>query len=158
MRVKHPARLIFTILLCELVGLIATPVTINAIPVWYATLAKPFFSPPNWIFGPVWTVLYFMMGYAAYLIWERGINKNLVKTALLFFVIQLFLNSLWSFLFFGLHSPILGFIDIIVLWIFILLTILKFSKISKVAAYLLIPYFFWVSFASLLNVSIIILN
>ncbi len=148
---KQIKKLIITVIGCELVGLVGTPFTVAAIPTWYQSLNKPFFSPPNWIFGPVWTALYLLMGISAYLVWIK-------KGALNYFLIQLFLNFLWSVLFFGLRSPLLGFIDIVTLWIFILITILQFYKISKPAAYLLIPYLLWVSFATLLNLSIILLN
>ena len=141
-----------------MVGLAATPFTISAIPTWYQTLQKPTFSPPNWIFGPVWTILYFLMGVAAYLIWIKGLEKMAVKTALKFFLVQLLFNFLWSILFFGLHSPILALIDILILWILIVITVIKFYKISKTASYLLIPYLLWVSFATILNLSIVLLN
>ena len=144
---------------CELVGIAATPFTLSAIPTWYQTLNKPIFSPPNWVFGPVWIILYFLMGLAVYLIWtSKTKNQKLRQVGLKYFSIQLGLNFLWSILFFGLHSPILGMIDIIILWILILLTTIKFYKISKIAAYLLVPYLLWVSFASLLNLFIILLN
>ena len=144
---------------CELVGIAATPFTLSAIPTWYQTLNKPIFSPPNWVFGPVWIILYFLMGLAVYLIWtSKTTNQKLRQVGLKFFSIQLGLNFLWSIFFFGLHSPILGMIDITILWILILITIIKFFKISKTASYLLIPYLLWVSFASLLNLFIILLN
>lgn len=151
-------KFITSILVCEAVGLLATPFTISSIQTWYSTLNKPSFSPPNWVFGPVWTILYFMMGVAAYIIWSKGLASKKIRYALSFFLIQLFFNFLWSIIFFGLRSPVLAFINILLLWIFIFLTILKFHKISKSAAYLLIPYLIWVSFASILNFSIIILN
>lgn len=150
--------LIMAVAIPELVGIVSTPVTIAAIATWYKTLNKPSFSPPNWIFGPVWTTLYLLMGIASYLIWKQGIKKPKVRVALTFYAIQLVLNFIWSFLFFGLHSPILALIDIVFLWVFIVLTILKFYKISKPATYLLIPYLLWVSFASVLNLAIVILN
>lgn len=143
---------------CGLVGILGTPFTISAIPTWYAALNKPFFSPPNWIFGPVWTVLYLLMGVSVFMIWSKGLGKKGVKKALSYFLIQLLLNFIWSILFFGLHSPVLALIDIILLWVTILFTIIHFAKILKPAAYLLIPYIFWVSFAALLNLSIVILN
>lgn len=143
---------------CELVGIISTPLTLSAIPTWYSTLNKPPFSPPNWIFGPVWTILYFLMGVSAFLIWQKGLKKRQVKEALIYFVAQLSFNFVWSILFFGLRSPILGLIDILVLWVLILVTIVKFYKISKTAAYLLAPYILWVSFALILNLSIVLLN
>lgn len=151
-------KFLVAVLGCELVGLLSTPITIHAIPTWYASLHKPFFNPPNWIFGPVWTILYFLIGIAVYFIWISGKKKKVVTQALLYFLIQLFFNFLWSFLFFGLQSPLLGMIDIIVLFILILVTIMKFSKVSKPATYLLLPYLLWVGFATLLNISIVLLN
>lgn len=151
-------KLLTSILVCEAVGLISTPFTVASVQTWYSILNKPSFSPPNWVFGPVWLILYFMMGVSAYLIWIKGLKNKKVKTALMFFLLQLFLNFLWSILFFGLHSPILGLIDILLLWLLIILTILRFYKISRPSSYLLIPYLLWVSFASILNFSIFILN
>lgn len=151
-------RIFTSISICELTGLMATPFTIAAIPTWYATLDKPALSPPNWIFGPVWTTLYALMGTAAFLVWEKGLDKKKVRGALRYFGIQLALNFLWSLLFFGLHSPFLALFDIALLWIVIIATIFKFYKISKPASYLLVPYLLWVTFASYLNYSIWILN
>ncbi len=155
---KDFSKLVASVVGCELVGILSIPFTISAITTWYVFLNKPFFSPPNWVFGPVWTILYFMMGISAFLIWQRGLGNKKVKRALTYFLIQLFFNFLWSFLFFGLHSPIIGLVDIIALLISIILTIGAFYKISKAAAYLLIPYFLWVSFATLLNIAIVLLN
>lgn len=151
-------KLITAIVGCELVGILATPFTLGSIPGWYQTLEKPFFSPPNFIFGPVWTTLYFLMGVSAYLVWEKGLHKKIVKNSLIYFLIQLGFNFLWSLIFFGLHLPLLAFLDIIILWILIFITIKKFAKLSKVASYLLIPYLLWVTFAALLNLSIVFLN
>ena len=156
--VKKLSKFLISAIGCELAGIATTPFTISSIPTWYQTLQKPPFSPPNWIFGPVWTILYFLMGVVAYLIWVKGLEKKAVKTALKFFLAQLLFNFFWSLLFFGLHSPILGLIDILILWALILITIIKFSKISKTAAYLLVPYLLWVSFATILNLSIVLLN
>lgn len=155
---KKLSKFLISTIGCELVGIAATPFTLSSIPTWYQTLTKPSFSPPSWIFGPVWTILYFLMGVAAYLVWIKGLEKRGVKKALSFFIAQLVFNFLWSILFFGLHSPVLALIDILILWILILITIIKFYKISKVASYLLIPYLFWVSFATILNLSIVLLN
>lgn len=151
-------KLILSIIVCELVGLISTPFTIASIEKWYQYLNKPFFSPPNWIFGPVWTILYFLMGVSAYLIWAKGFKNKKVKNALKLFGIQLLINFLWSIFFFGMHNPWLAFLDIIFLWIAILITIMKFDNLSKWAGYLLVPYLLWVSFAAVLNISILILN
>lgn len=158
--IKRPNNflLLISIIVCELVGILATPFTISSIPTWYAMLNKPPFSPPNWIFGPVWTLLYFLMGIALYLIWVNGINKQKIKTAIVFFVIQLLLNFLWSVIFFGFHQPVLALIEIIILWFAIFMTMMKFLPISRSAGYLLLPYFLWVSFAALLNLSIVMLN
>lgn len=155
---KNPLKLIISVVLCELIGIAATPFTFSSIPTWYATLNKPSFSPPNWIFGPVWTTLYFLMGVSLYLVWSKGLGARGVRNSLYFFAAQLFFNFLWSILFFGLHSPILALVDIVLLWIFIVLTIKKFTRIDQLAAFLLIPYLLWVSFATLLNLSIAILN
>lgn len=155
---KNLPKLLVSVIGCELVGIAATPFTISAIRSWYQTLNKPFFSPPNWVFGPTWTILYFLMGVSAFLIWQKGYKSKKAKEALILFIIQLLFNFLWSVFFFGLHSIFLGLLDIIILWILILITTLKFYKISKIAAYLLIPYLLWVTFATLLNLSILILN
>ena len=146
------------VVLVELVGVIGSIFTSPAIPTWYATLNKPSFNPPNWIFAPVWTLLYLSMGISAFLIWEKGINKKEVRIALLIFGSQLILNVLWSYLFFGLKSPSLAFVGIIVLWLAITATIYAFYKISKPAGLILIPYILWVTFAAFLNFSILILN
>lgn len=154
---KNIIKLFLSIIICELVGISGSLATIPAIGTWYQEINKPFFNPPNWIFGPVWTILYFLMGVSFYLIWQKGINKNTQK-AVMFFALQLFLNFLWTFLFFGARMFYLAFIEIVMLWVAIVLTIINFKKISPKAAYLLIPYPVWVTFASLLNLSIAILN
>lgn len=141
-----------------MVGLLGTPFTISAIPSWYNSLNKPFISPPNYVFGPVWTILYMLMGISAFLVWQKGIKKEKIKNALKIFVLQLVLNFIWSILFFGLRSPLLGLIDILFLWVLIIVTIFRFHGISKPAAYLLVPYLLWVSFATILNFSILIYN
>jgi translocator protein len=155
---KDLPKLIVSVISCEFVGFLGTPFTSFAIPTWYATLNKPFFAPPNWIFGPVWTLLYFLMGLAFYLIWKQGWQKKKVKDAGLFFLAQLALNFIWSPIFFGLKAPLLGLIVIIAMWVLILITMRKFYPLSKLASYLLVPYLLWVSFATLLNAAIVILN
>ena len=134
---------------------LGSTVTTPSIDTWYATLNKPFFNPPNWIFGPVWSLLYFLMGISSFLVWKK---QRKIKTPLKIYGVQLVLNFLWSYLFFGLHRPSLSLFEIIILWIFILMTIKSFYKVDKVAGYLLIPYIAWVSFAAFLNYSIVILN
>ncbi len=153
-------KLIIAIVICEGAGFIGAFFTTPAISSWFVTLNKPFFSPPNWVFGPVWTLLYLLMGISLYLIWKITDSKKakLKKEALLVFFSQLILNILWSVVFFGAHSPILGLLVIIGLWLLIFRTIQLFSKLSKLSAQLLYPYLVWVSFASILNLSIVLLN
>lgn len=143
---------------CELVGLLGTPFTVSSIPTWYAQLNKPLFAPPNWIFGPVWTLLYFLMGVSVFLIWKKVTLKKQDKVAIKYFLAQLFVNFLWSPFFFGLKSPALGLITIVTMWVLIVITVKRFYRIVPLAAYLLIPYLLWVSFATLLNASILVLN
>jgi tryptophan-rich sensory protein len=151
-------KLISSIIVCQLAGIIGSFFTISSVNSWYTTLNQPFFNPPSWIFGPVWTILYLLMGISLYIVWNKGINTKVKKIATYIFGFQLALNSLWSILFFGLQSPLFAFIEIIFLWIAILFSIIYFYKISRTAAYLLIPYIIWVSFAALLNISYVILN
>lgn len=151
-------KLLFAIIICELVGILGAIFTTPAIPTWYASLKKPSFSPPNWVFGPAWTLLYALMGVAAYLIWQQGLEKPVVRNALFIFTLQLFLNFLWSFFFFKLQSPLHALIEIFLLWVLILATIISFYQINKTAGLILIPYLLWVSFATLLNFYIVKLN
>jgi benzodiazapine receptor len=151
-------KLAFSVFICLLAGFGGSIATMPSIPTWYAGLQKPAFNPPNWIFAPVWTALFVMMGIAAYLVWDKGPEKKSVRVSLAVFGFQLFLNMLWSFLFFYIHSPLLAFFEIILLWLAILLTIIYFYRISRPASYLLVPYILWVSFASVLNLSIFLLN
>ena len=158
MEPKEIAKAIALIILCQLAGIIGSVFTFQAIPGWYADLARPDFAPPNWVFGPVWTTLYTLMGISAYLVLRKGLKRKGVRTALGVFGTQLVLNALWSILFFGLRSPFYAFIEIIVLWASIAASIALFWKISKTAGLLLIPYILWVSFAAILNFYIWMLN
>ena len=151
-------KLVVGIAVCQLAGVIGGFFTASSVNTWYATLTKPAFSPPNWIFSPVWITLYVLMGLALFLVWRKGLQTEGVKTALFFFGVQLALNTLWSILFFGLKMPLLAFIEIVILWDFILITLLKFKKISKSSALLLVPYLLWVSFAAVLNFFLWYLN
>lgn len=151
-------KLIGSIVLCQIPGLIGSFFTASSTDKWYKQLNKPSFNPPDWIFAPVWITLYLLMGISLYLVWTSTSSSVAIKTALIVFFIQLGLNLLWSILFFGLKSPLLGFIGIIVLWIAILLSIIYFYQISKIAGFLLVPYLLWVSFAVILNFCIVILN
>lgn len=152
------SKFILNIIFCQLSGVIGSTFTRSSVLTWYAELDKPTFNPPDWIFAPVWFILYFTMGTSSYLIWNKGIKNKSVKISLIIFLFQLILNALWTYLFFGLRSPLFAFIDITALWIVILLVILNFYKLSKTAGILLIPYFLWVGFAGILNYYILILN
>ena len=154
-KVSYP-KLIVSVALCELVGVAGSVFTFPSITGWYAALRKPWFTPPNWLFGPVWLTLYALMGIALYLVWKKGLDKN--RLAVGIFAVQLFINALWSFLFFGLQSPPLGLAGIIPLWIFIALSIWAFFRIDKKAAYVLAPYLVWVTIAATLNYYVWILN
>lgn len=147
------------IITCVAIGYLSGLVTREGVETWYPTLQKPAFNPPNSLFAPVWTILYIMMGAAAGLVWSRiDSQKETVKKGLTFFWIQLALNALWSYLFFGLHNPLLALLEIIVLWLMIYETFAQFNKVNKIAAYLFIPYLLWVTFATILNASIWWLN
>ena len=139
-------------------GIVGSVFTTSSIPTWYANLARPELSPPNWIFGPVWTMLFALMGIAAFLVWQKGQNRRDIKIALGVFIVQLILNTLWSIIFFGMQNPGAAFIEIIILWLAILVAVVAFAKVSKVAAWLLVPYVLWVTFAGYLNYFIWILN
>jgi len=154
-QIKWP-KLIASIILCQLAGVIGAIFTTPAIGSWYNLLNKPSFAPPGWLIGIIWIILYTLMGISLYIIWNK--YKPKYKLALSLFGLQLFLNTLWSILFFGLRSPVLGFIWILDLWLAILATKVAFYKISKNAAYLLLPYLIWVTIAAILNYYILILN
>jgi tryptophan-rich sensory protein len=155
---KKAAPIILAIVICELAGVIGSLFTMPSVPGWYAALTKPSFNPPGWIFGPVWTTLYALMGLAAGLVYNKGTKRPEVKQALFVFAAQLILNVLWSIMFFGAHQILGAFVIIVALWVLILGTILRFAKISKPAAILLLPYLLWVSFATVLNASLYVLN
>ncbi len=158
MKSSSVLKLIGSIILCELAGIIGSLFTVTAINSWYKTILKPALNPPSWIFGPVWTTLYALMGAALFLIWRKGFEKKEHRRALILFGFQLFLNAIWSIIFFGLHSPFWALVDILALWFSILATLILFFKISRAATYLLIPYLAWVSFATYLNFMIWMLN
>ncbi len=149
--------LLFCIAVCEGAGIVGSFFTVSAIPTWYITLVKPVFSPPNWVFAPVWIILYALMGISLYLVISDR-KKVIREKAIRVFAIQLVLNTTWSIVFFGMHNIFLGLIIIVLLWIFIALSIWVFGKINKTSAMLLWPYLAWVSFAVFLNYSIWILN
>jgi tryptophan-rich sensory protein len=155
---KRIAKIVAAVGVCLLAGAAGGLFTSPAIPGWYAALQKPAFNPPNWIFGPVWTALYIMMGVAAFLVWDRGWRRPGVRHALAVFAAQLVLNVLWSALFFGARSPAAALVDIFALWLGILASIILFARVSKAGAVLMVPYLLWVSFAAVLNVAIVALN
>ncbi len=157
MKIKDILKLVISIVLCQLAGFLGSLFTTQAIPTWYKTLNKPFFTPPNWIFSPVWISLFILMGISLFMVWRRQDHLQ-VKTAFIFFFAQLILNIFWSAVFFGLQSPLLGLMDIVLLWIAILLTIQHFLRVSRMAGLLLLPYILWVSFAAVLNFSLWTLN
>jgi translocator protein len=143
---------------CFLIAALGSAVTLPAISGWYLQLHKPFFAPPNSVFGPVWTILYCLMAVALYLVWSYPNKVFHKEQALRIFGLQLLLNFSWSFVFFGLHAPLPAFLVIVGLWGSIFVTIARFKAISELAATLLLPYIAWVSFAAILNLAIVLLN
>jgi len=134
-------------------------VTQSSIDTWYPTIQKPSFNPPNWVFAPVWTLLFILMGISAGLVWDKiDSDRELVKRGMFFFTVQLALNALWSYLFFGLNNILLASIEIVLLLLLIYETHLIFKKVDKKASYMLIPYMLWVGFATVLTISIYFLN
>jgi translocator protein len=154
----HWPKLIISLAIPQAAGALGSLATIPNIDTWYEHLTKPSFNPPNWIFGPVWTILFLLMGIALYLVWREGISKERVKFAMTLFGAQLAFNIIWSYLFFGLNNPGYAFAEIIALWIAIAATIAAFWQVKKSAAYLMLPYLAWVSFAAILNYAIWLLN
>ena len=157
-KLREIVRLVVSIIVCQLAGGIGAIFTTPAIPTWYASLEKPAFQPPNWLFFPVWTTLYTLMGIAAWLVWRKGLEQRRVRVALGLFGIQLILNMAWTIIFFGLFSLFGALVAIVFLWIAILINIVTFWRLSKAAGALLVPYILWVSFASILNFSVWMLN
>lgn len=141
------------------IGFTASYFTRSGIGTWYSTLNKPSFNPPNWVFGPVWTTIYILLGIAAYLVWQRRhYNSTMYPVTRVAYIIQLALNFSWSIVFFGMHQPLGALVVIALLWMSIIVNMYCFSKFSKAAAWLLVPYLLWVSFASVLNMYIYLLN
>ncbi len=158
MRQNNGVKVLFAVAVTEGAGLIGSIFTVSAISTWYAALEKPVWNPPNWIFAPVWTALYFFMGIAVFLVWQRRNANKAVYAALVMFGVQLVLNVAWSYVFFGAHAPGFALAEIIALWFSIVGTIILFYKISRPAAALLFPYIAWVTFAAYLNYAIFVLN
>lgn len=158
MDLSNIVKLVISILASFAAGGIGSLFTFKSIPSWYAELKKPRYTPPNWLFGPVWTTLYIMMGISVFLVWRSGLTMNGVLLAFTLFWIQLVINAFWSIIFFGIKSKGGGVITIIVLWFLILATIIASFQVSVWAGALLIPYIVWVSIASYLNIGIWLLN
>jgi translocator protein len=155
---KGMGKLVLCIVACLLTGILGSFAVRDSVDGWYAGLARPSFAPPNWAFGVVWPILYVMMGVAAFIVWTKGLGDRRVRVALGLFILQLVLNGLWTPLFFGLHWIAVALVELILLWVAILFTILAFRRISRLAAYLLVPYILWVSFAIALNAGFWYLN
>ncbi|MDQ3017903.1 MAG: tryptophan-rich sensory protein [Bacteroidota bacterium] len=155
---SNTVKLIIAILICEGTGILSGFLSNSGRGTWFDSLVKPEWNPPSYLFGPVWTFLYLLMGISLWLIWKSQAPESQKKIAMWLFAVQLFLNFWWSMIFFKFHSIGLAFAEIIMLWVLILFTIISFSKISKPAAWLLVPYIAWVSFASILNYTIWMLN
>ncbi len=158
MSISNKYKLPVSIAICLLIGFLSGISTSDSISGWYSTLEKPSFNPPNWIFGPVWTFLYILMGIALGKIWSSDISGKEKNKAIFVFGVQLLANGMWSIFFFGMQNPLLAFIDIIILVILIVYTIKLFKPINRMSSWLLYPYLAWVSFATILNLSIILLN
>jgi tryptophan-rich sensory protein len=156
--VQKVLKFIISIIICQSAGIFGSLFTFDSISDWYVALEKPAFAPPNWIFGPVWITLYFLMGLSLYIVWKDELKSKTRNAFFVVFGIQLILNALWSFLFFGLRSPFLGLLDIILLDIMVIVTIIYAKSISKLAMILLIPYLIWIVFASFLNYVIFLVN
>lgn len=155
---KNTVKFTISLITCLAAGFLGSFFTRSSLESWYLGLKKPFFNPPSWVFAPVWTILYIMMGVSAFIVWRKGLKDRMAKLAIAIFIFQLLLNFLWSPAFFGMRSPGAALAVIIFLWQFILLTMLLFYRISISAFVLLIPYIAWVSFAVILNLSIFLLN
>lgn len=153
---NNKTKFVISITICQFVGIIGSIFTASSVTNWYVTLEKPDFTPPGWIFAPIWVIMYFLMGISLYLLWISKTKDN--RKAFTVFAAQLILNASWSFLFFGLKSPLYGLIDILFLLAAVILTILFLYKISVLATALLFPYLVWVVFATVLNYNILLLN
>jgi translocator protein len=151
-------KLIISVTICEVVGITSGLLTNAQNNIWYDNIVKPSWNPPAYLFGPVWTILYFLMGVSLWIIWKSDFYEYKKSQAMLFFAMQLFCNFWWTILFFKFHSPFAAFADIILMIVLILFTIFRFAEISKTAAWLLVPYISWVCFAAILNYNLWYLN
>ncbi|WP_309609962.1 TspO/MBR family protein [Flavobacterium sp.] len=151
-------KLFICIVICQAIGIISGLIAATNNNVWFESLQKPSWNPPGYLFGPVWTFLYLLMSISLWIVWKSNMNEKIKDQATLIFALQLFLNFWWSILFFKFQSPLFAFIDIIFMIILIFISISRFSKFSKLAAWLLVPYISWVCFAAILNYKIMVLN
>ena len=158
MRPRDSVALFVCVAICELAGIMGGVFTGPSVRTWYPKLTSPALTPPAWIFGGVWPALFILMGIGLYLVWKKGFKQKNVKAALNIFFVQLFLNILWSVVFFGLHDLFLSSIEILLLWASIIGTMVFFYRVSKPAAYMLIPYILWVTFAAYLTSAFAFLN
>ncbi|HSW77891.1 MAG TPA: TspO/MBR family protein [Candidatus Chromulinivoraceae bacterium] len=151
-------KLLISVIISLSAGVIGSLATVSAIPTWYSHLEKPLLNPPNWVFGPVWTALYILMGVSLYLVWTAVGKKKAKQQAYLAFAVQLLLNVLWSVMFFGLRNLWGGALVIVLLFVALAVTMILFRAFSRTAFWLLVPYIAWICFATYLNVSIAVLN
>jgi tryptophan-rich sensory protein len=151
-------KLLISIIVCQAAGIIGSFFTARALPGWFAGLNQPSFTPPDWMYAPIWIVMYLLMAIAAFLIWWRGLHIKPVRVAMILFLVQLVLNLLWVVTLFGLQSVLYGLVTVVALWIMVLFTIIQFYKISIAAGTLMIPYILWVTFTVILNGSLYLLN
>lgn len=157
-RLRSIIGLVVAVLVSQSAGAIGGFFTASSVRTWYVDINKPPFNPPSWVFGPVWTILYTLMGVAAWLVWKNGTDRRAVRIALWLFAVQLVLNALWSIIFFGLRSPGYALLELVVLWAVMLATMVQFFRVCKAAGFLFVPYQLWVSFAAVLNYYIWRLN
>lgn len=157
MSTKDIGKLVVSLVVTQAVGGFGVPFVMSA-QEWYMSLKRPSFMPPDWLFGPVWIMLYVLIGVAAFLVWQKGVAERRNKIAMQFFIVQLLLNGLWPPAFFGLKSPLAGMVVIVPLFLMAVATALKFFKVDSYAGWLMVPYVFWVGFAAILNGSLLALN
>lgn len=157
-RTADIGRLVAAVAVSQLAGAVSSVFAASSVSTWYVTLAKPSFTPPGWLFGPVWVALYALMGIAAWLVWREGLDERTVRVGLVLFAVQLVLNAAWSLIFFWLRLPAHAFVEIVVLWAAAAATTVVFARVSKLAAALMTPYIVWTAFAAVVNFSIARLN
>lgn len=157
MKISSLWKLIISFSVVTVAAVVGSLATFSAIPTWYVTLHRTVLTPPNWVFGPVWTLLYILMAVAAFLVWKQAKTEE-SRQGLILFIEQLVLNVAWSVIFFGLHQILLAFVTIIILWLTIIVTTIWFFRVNKPAGYLMLPYIVWVSFASMLNFAVYLVN